>query len=201
VNDILDDLKSTKLDSTIAMQAAFEIQRLRSVIEEMKLRLPRGMCSIDGCERPAKIRGWCQTHYMRWVRRGHPAIVMPPGKPGSKRKHPLYGTWAGMKNRCENPNNHCYPRYGGNGITVCDRWKADFCNFLADMGERPHGTTLDRKDPYGPYSPDNCRWATPKQQRANRTIEGDRRARVGSSRGAKRTWRRWRFRRAARALA
>lgn len=72
-----------------------------------------------------------------------------------------------MKQRCLNPNSTAYPKYGGMGIKVCERW-LKFENFLEDMGIRPQGMTLDRyPDPYGNYEPGNCRWATPKQQRAN----------------------------------
>lgn len=96
-----------------------------------------------------------------------------------------------MVNRCHNPNNYSYPRYGGRGITVCERWRS-FENFLADMGERPEGMTLDRIDGTGPYAPENCRWATIREQRANITPEGDRRMRTAMSAGVKRHWREWR---------
>lgn len=91
-----------------------------------------------------------------------------PNWRGGKTFHPLYGTWVCMIYRCENPNNHAYSRYGGRGITVCDRWRADFWAFAADMGPKPTpGHSIDRIDNDGPYSAQNCRWATKSQQRAN----------------------------------
>ena len=81
---------------------------------------------------------------------------------------PAYQSWLAMKKRCENPRASNYARYGGRGVTVCRRWASDFTAFLADMGPRPAGMTLDRIDPNGNYEPSNCRWATAHDQRVNR---------------------------------
>lgn len=82
---------------------------------------------------------------------------------------PTYNSWKGMKQRCENAKDPSYYRYGAKGINVCERWHT-FENFLADMGERPEGTTLDRVKTSGNYEPENCRWADMSTQANNRTV-------------------------------
>jgi hypothetical protein len=81
--------------------------------------------------------------------------------------HELYTTWKRMIQRCTNVNDHKYPEYGGRGVTVCETWRTSFPAFLADMGERPRGMTLDRIDPNKGYEPGNCRWASKTVQSIN----------------------------------
>lgn len=91
-----------------------------------------------------------------------------------KNQHPLYHVWMSMKERCRNPNFKQFMDYGGRGITVCDRWlepnKQGFLNFVQDMGERPPGYVIDRKDNNQGYSPENCHWVTKKESQKNRRV-------------------------------
>lgn len=84
-------------------------------------------------------------------------------------KHPLYRIYEGMKQRCTNTNRGEYLEYGGRGIKICDRWLEAFENFRDDMSQDwKMGLELDRRDNDGHYSPENCRWATRKQNSFNR---------------------------------
>lgn len=117
----------------------------------MGKHLRTGHTQSCGCYAADRIRETKTTH-------GHKL------KAGKSR---TYSTWLCMHQRCSRPNWHAYHRYGGRGISVCERW-ATFDAFLADMGERPEGRTLDRIDVNGNYCLGNRRWATATEQARNK---------------------------------
>lgn len=82
-------------------------------------------------------------------------------------RNPIWSVWKNMMRRCYEETNPAFHNYGGRGIFVCDKWH-DVAAFYADMGDRPKKMSLDRIDNNKGYSPDNCRWATSKQQNRNR---------------------------------
>lgn len=88
----------------------------------------------------------------------------------NRHRTPTYNSWRGMIERCTRESHPFFEHYGGRGITVCGQWrgKGGFARFLADVGERPEGRTLDRIDVDGNYEPGNVRWATGSEQRWNR---------------------------------
>lgn len=130
-------------------------------------------CSVDGCRHSAFCKTLCKAHYEQVRQHGKiigMAIRHIKARGGiTKENEDEYRTWKLMKRRCFNKNTKEYKYYGGKGIGVCDRWVNSFSNFLEDMGKRPKGCSLDRIDCSSDYSPENCRWATNRQQQRNRS--------------------------------
>lgn len=114
----------------------------------------------DDPELARAIRRLCERDRWKANRAAHWAKMDPVIRELKK-------TWIGMRKRCNTPGCSAYKHYGALGVLVCERWDI-FDNFVADMGPRPAGLTLDRINPFGNYEPSNCRWATRAVQANNK---------------------------------
>jgi len=116
-------------------------------------------CCVDGCKNNVSAKNMCKNHYMKTFLHGDPLYSHP--KMHGMSKSPEYRSWKAMKNRCYRKSHRSYYRYGGRGITVCDRWRNSFVSFYEDMGQRPFPKAqLDRINNDLGYSSENCEWAT-----------------------------------------
>jgi hypothetical protein len=116
--------------------------------------LKSGKSRSCGCQRSQSLR-------QRFTVHGHNTKRAPS---------PTYSSWANMIQRCTNPNHKQFADYGGRGVTICERWRWSFENFLADMGLKPLGLLLDRIDNDGNYTPSNCRWTTRLESNRNKRL-------------------------------
>lgn len=136
-------------DNSISNRAA---QELYDSVQSQK-ELSKGLCKVKDCFIERRSDNLCSVHYSR------------------RYNTPAKSSYYSMRTRCLNKGHKDYWRYGGSGITICERWlgKDGYNNFADDMGERPKGTTLDRIDGSKGYSLDNCRWADSHTQRMNQS--------------------------------
>jgi hypothetical protein len=146
---------------------------------------PIKLCSVSNCGNPSRAGGKCTRHYQAdWRLAKRPPRVRqrfidaraPIGLPVGFRSEHI--AWANMLQRCYNEKHPQFKNYGARGIVVCARWRASFAAFLEDMGPKPsRELSIDRENNDGSYSPQNCRWATAKQQSANQRPRSPRRRR------------------------
>lgn len=133
-------------------------------------------CKVESCQKQARKGGTlCSMHACRLQRWGHLGPPKPIKLGKGRRKilergsmtRKVYFAWTSMRRRCLSKTHKDYQWYGGSGITICEEWMT-FDNFLRDMGLPKKEQSLDRIDPYGNYTPSNCRWASPHVQATNK---------------------------------
>jgi len=129
--------------------------------------MAKKICEIEECTAYRASSGLCYKHLMRLRRHGDPLLTRYVKS--NMYKTSEYKTWLNIKDRCYNKNSKSYRWYGQLGVTVCDRWINNFNDFFEDMGKKPSPShSIDRINPFGDYTPENCRWATPEEQVANK---------------------------------
>ncbi len=124
------------------------------------------ICKAEDCNDNSEALGFCDKHYRKFKKYGDPLFTI--NESHGLNKSSEYRTWADMLQRCTNLKDTGYHRYGGRGITVCDRWKNSFTFFYEDMGPKPFPKAqIDRKKNNKGYYKSNCRWVTRVQNAQN----------------------------------